>query len=168
MALDHDRLVAFLNRFVGDLGATMAAVSVVIGDRLGFYQELAAGALSAEELAHRTGTAPGYVEEWLRGQAASGYVEYDEEAATFRLTAEQAFALTDPDGAVYVPGAFHLALTALRAIPQITQAFRTGSVTERDELTSSCRVGATRLTRVQDPTSEAARSTWPMGIMATE
>ncbi len=133
MALDHDRLVAFLNRFVGDLGATMAAVSVVIGDRLGFYQELAAGALSAEELAHRTRTAPGYVEEWLRGQAASGYVEYDEEAATFRLTAEQAFALTDPDGAVYVPGAFHLALTALRAIPQITQAFRTGSVTERDE-----------------------------------
>jgi hypothetical protein len=28
------------------------------------------------ELANRTGTSPRYVEEWLRGQAAGGYVEY--------------------------------------------------------------------------------------------
>jgi hypothetical protein len=133
MALEHDRLVGFLHRFVGDLSATMATVSVVIGDRLGFYRALAPEPLSAEELAARTGTAPLYVEEWLRAQAANGYVAHDEEAGTYWLTAEQEFALTDPDGAVYVPGAFQLALTTLRSIPQITQAFRTGSAADPED-----------------------------------
>jgi len=42
------------------------------------------------------------------------------------LTEEQAFALTDPDGPIFAPGAFQLALGTLRAEPQITAAFRTG------------------------------------------
>ena len=36
MAIDHDKLTEFLNKFVGDLGATMAAGNVLVGDRLGF------------------------------------------------------------------------------------------------------------------------------------
>ena len=46
---------------------------------------------------------------------------------SFALTEEQTFALTDPDGPLYVPGAFVLALGALRAEPQITDAFRSGA-----------------------------------------
>jgi ubiquinone/menaquinone biosynthesis C-methylase UbiE len=42
------------------------------------------------------------------------------------MTEEQVFALTDPDGPVYLPGAFQLALGSLRALPAITDAFRTG------------------------------------------
>jgi SAM-dependent methyltransferase len=126
MDVDQDRLNDFLHRFVGDLGATMAAGGVVIGDRLGLYKALADKPLSPQELADRTGTAPRYVEEWLRGQAAGGYVEYDKHTGTYGLTPEQAFALTDPDGPLYAPGAFQLALGALRAEPQITEAFRTG------------------------------------------
>jgi len=34
--------------------------------------------------------------------------------------------LTDPDGPLYLPGAFQLALGALRAEPAVTEAFRTG------------------------------------------
>jgi ubiquinone/menaquinone biosynthesis C-methylase UbiE len=43
------------------------------------------------------------------------------------MTEEQAFALANPDGAVYVPGAFVLALGALKAERRITDAFRTGA-----------------------------------------
>ena len=43
------------------------------------------------------------------------------------MTEEQAFALANPDGAVYAPGAFVLALGSLRAVPRITEAFRTGA-----------------------------------------
>ncbi|WP_214327718.1 class I SAM-dependent methyltransferase [Nonomuraea sediminis] len=126
MALDEDRLMAFLNTFAGDLGATMAAGSVVVGDKLGLYKALAGGAHSPHELAAATGTWPRYVEEWLRGQAAGGYVEYDAPTGTYRLSEEQAFALTDPDGPVFVPGAFQLALGALKAEPEITEAFLSG------------------------------------------
>jgi ubiquinone/menaquinone biosynthesis C-methylase UbiE len=127
MAVDMDKLNDFVGRFVGDLGATIAAGSVVIGDRLGLYRALAEGPATAEELATRTDTDQRYVAEWLRGQAAGGYVEYTADTDAYSLTEEQAFALTDPDGPVYLPGAFQLALGALRAEPRLTAAFRTGA-----------------------------------------
>ena len=127
MAIDTDKLQQFLGRFIADLGATVAAGNVVIGHRLGLYQALAAGPARAEELAARTQTNPRYIAEWLCGQAAGGYVEYDPAAGTYSMTEEQAFALANPDGAVYVPGAFVLALGALKAERRITDAFRTGT-----------------------------------------
>ena len=54
-------------------------------------------------------------------------MEYDPETGAYSLTPEQAFAPTDPDGAVYAPGAFQLALASLRAEPRVTEAFRSGS-----------------------------------------
>jgi ubiquinone/menaquinone biosynthesis C-methylase UbiE len=127
MTIDQDKLGELLGRFVGDLGATGAAGNVVVGHRLGLYRSLAEGPATAEELARRTGTDPRYIAEWLRGQAAGGYVSCDPAAEQFSLTEEQAFALTDPDGALYLPGAFLLALGALRAESQITDAFRSGA-----------------------------------------
>jgi ubiquinone/menaquinone biosynthesis C-methylase UbiE len=127
MPINQDKLMEFLHRFVGDLGATMAAGNVLVGDRLGLYRTLAEQPMTPRELAERTGTAARYVDEWLRGQAAGGYVEYDAQAGTYSLTPEQAFVLTDPDGAVFAPGAFQLALGALRSEPQVAEAFRTGS-----------------------------------------
>ena len=77
MEMDQDKLMEFLHKFVGDLGATMAAGNVLVGDRLGLYRALAEQPMLPHELAERTGTATRYVDEWLRGQAAGGYVEYD-------------------------------------------------------------------------------------------
>jgi ubiquinone/menaquinone biosynthesis C-methylase UbiE len=127
MAIDNDKLNAFLGKFVTDLGATAAAGNVVIGHNLGLYKALAAEPATAEELAARTRTNPRYITEWLRGQAAGGYIEYDAAADAYSLTEEQAFALTNPDGGIYAPGAFVLALGALRAEPRITEAFRSGA-----------------------------------------
>lgn len=129
MAIDNDRLMEFLGRFVGDLGATMAAGNVVVGHRLGLYRALGEAPATAAELAERTGTHPRYVAEWLRGQAAGGYVERtatgDEES--YSLTEEQALCLTSPDNPVYAPGAFLFALGTLKAEPRITEAVRTGT-----------------------------------------
>jgi len=127
MAIDEGKLLDFLYKFVGDLGATMAAGNVLVGDRLGLYRALAERPMLSYELAERTGTATRYVDEWLRGQAAGGYVEYDPQTKAYSLTPEQAFALTDPDGAVFAPGAFELALGALRAQDKVTEAFRSGA-----------------------------------------
>jgi len=127
MAIDQDKLNEFLGRFVTDLGATAAAGNVVIGHRLGLYKALADSPGTAGELATRTRTDPRYVAEWLRGQAAGGYVEYDAATDAYALTEEQAFCLANPDGGVYAPGAFVLALGALRAESRITEAFRNGT-----------------------------------------
>jgi ubiquinone/menaquinone biosynthesis C-methylase UbiE len=127
MTIDQDKLGELLGAFVADLGATIAAGCVVVGHRLGLYRGLAEGPATAEQLAQRTETDPRYVTEWLCGQAAGGYVSYDPATGRFSLTEEQAFALADPNGPLYLPGAFVLALGALRAESQITDAFRTGA-----------------------------------------
>jgi len=125
--MNEDKLNEMLNRFVGDLGATITAGGVVLGHRLGLYRALVAGPGTADDLARRTGCDPRYVAEWLRGQGAGGYVTYDAEGDTWSMTEEQAFVLADPDGAVYAPGAYVLALGSLQAIDRIEDAFRTGA-----------------------------------------
>ncbi|TCK22894.1 class I SAM-dependent methyltransferase [Pseudonocardia endophytica] len=125
--MDEGMLNELLGRFVTDLGATIGAGGIVVGHRLGLYRALAEGPATPEQLARRTGTDTRYVTEWCYGQAAGGYVERDADASTFSLSEEQAFALTDPSGPLYLPGAFVLALGTLRAEPQITEAYRTGA-----------------------------------------
>jgi len=126
MTIDQARLDALLHQFVADLGATFHAANVVVGDRLGLYQALAEhGPATSDELAEVTRTAERYVREWLRGQAAGGYVTYDAATDRYSLTEEQAFALAAADG-LSLPGAFQLATSAVKDEPKITAAFRTG------------------------------------------
>jgi ubiquinone/menaquinone biosynthesis C-methylase UbiE len=127
MAVDMDKLNAFVGRFVGDLGATVHAGMVVIGEKLGLYKALAGGPMNSTELAAKTATDERYVREWLASQAAGGYVTYDEKTNKFSLSEEQAFALTNEDSPAYLPGAFELAVGALAAVPRITEAFRSGA-----------------------------------------
>lgn len=124
--MDHDTVTEFLGQVVTDMGATGAAGSVVVGYRLGLYRSLAQGPATPERFAERTGCHPRYLTEWLRGQAAGGYVTYEPATGEFSLTEEQAFCLADPNGP-NVPAVFVLGLGYLRAEPQITEAFRTGA-----------------------------------------
>lgn len=127
MAVDMDKLHAFVGKFVDDIGAAGHAGMVVLGEKLGFYKALAAGPLTSAELAAKTQTDERYTREWLASQAAGGYVTYVEETDRFGLTEEQAFALADENSPAYLPGAFQLALGALQAVPRIADCFRTGT-----------------------------------------
>jgi SAM-dependent methyltransferase len=127
MALDMDKLNAFVGSFVGDLGAAVHAGMVVIGDKLGLYKALAVKPMTSAELSAATSTDERYVREWLASQAAGGYVSYDEKTKLFSLSEEQAFALADEESPAYLPGAFELALGSLAAVPRITESFRSGA-----------------------------------------
>jgi SAM-dependent methyltransferase len=126
--VDHDKLMAFIGKVVTELGATVNAGLIVIGDRLGLYRALAAfGPLTAAQLAGRAGISAPYAQEWLNAQAAGGYAEYDPVGETYFLTAEQATALADDSSPAFVNGAFELALGALKATPAIEEAFTSGA-----------------------------------------
>ena len=125
--IDGDKLEQFVFRAVDEVGATLNAALVVMGDRLGLYRALAGtGGLSAGELAARTGTAERYVREWLNAQAAGGYVVYDAEGGRYALPPEQTAALTDPDSPAYLPGFFQLAVGSVLDSPKIIEAARSG------------------------------------------
>jgi SAM-dependent methyltransferase len=125
--IDQEKLNTFLGRVVGDMGAAMSAVLVVIGDKLGLFKAMAgAGPLTSGELAKKTGTHERYVREWLSAQAAGGYVSYDAATARFTLPPEQAFALADEGSPAFVPGFFHVIEAGVKAEERMTDNFRTG------------------------------------------
>src|ERR1700730_355975 len=103
--INEDKLNAFMGQVVGELGATVNAGLIVVGDRLGLYRAMAnAGPISAGELAQLTGTSERYVREWLNAQAAGGFVEYVTATDRYILPAEQALALADEDSPAFVGG----------------------------------------------------------------
>jgi len=126
LALDTNKLNAFLGQFVTDLGASVHAGMVVIGEKLGLYKALAAEAMDSAELAEKTQTDERYLREWLASQAAGGYITYEEATGKFSLSKEQAFTLANEESPAYLPGAFELALGSLAAVPRIAESFRTG------------------------------------------
>ena len=94
MGINPDKLMAFMGKLVGDLGAMASIGPMLIGEKLGLYKAMADGApVTAAELASKTSTDERYVQEWLCAQAASGFVEYDAVAERFSMTEEQAAAL---------------------------------------------------------------------------
>jgi SAM-dependent methyltransferase len=131
--MNEQRLQAFLGRAIGDFGAALSAVLVLIGDELGLYKALADGPATPEELAGRTGTSPRYVREWLANQAAGGYIEFDPAAGRYFLDDEQALCLANPDGPMDLPGAYMLVQDLFHIKARAVENFRTGGGMEWGE-----------------------------------
>src|SRR5690242_1583808 len=126
--LDEEKLEQFVFRAVEEVGATLNAALVVMGDKLGLYRGLAgAGALTPVELARRTGVSERYVREWLNAQAVGGYVDYDPDSCSYTLPPEQTVAMTDDQSPAYLPGFFQLALGSVLDSPRITESARSGA-----------------------------------------
>jgi SAM-dependent methyltransferase len=125
--IDGEKLMEFVFKAVDEVGGTLNAALVVMGDSLGLYKAMAgAGGLTPVELARRTGVSERYVREWLNAQAAGGYVSYDAAGGTYTLPAEQAVALTDESSPAYLPGFFQIALGAVIDSPRIAESAKSG------------------------------------------
>jgi 2-polyprenyl-3-methyl-5-hydroxy-6-metoxy-1,4-benzoquinol methylase len=125
--LDETKLNAFVGRMLGDMGATLNAALVLIGDKLGLYKALAQhGPMSSAELAKRTGTAERYIREWLAAQAACGYLAYDAKAGRFSIEPEPAMVFADEKSPVFLTGFFAIAAAVFRDEPRVAEAFKSG------------------------------------------
>jgi SAM-dependent methyltransferase len=125
--IDEAKLEAFMGRAFADIGAIISAPLVVIGEKLGLYRAMAhAGPLSSQEVAERSGAAERSVREWLRNQAAGGYITYDAESDRYTLPDEHALALVDEDSPFYVLGIYDMFASLYADEDQIIEAFRSG------------------------------------------
>ncbi len=125
--LNEQKLESFVGRILDDLGATMIAPLVRIGDELGLYNALAeAGPVTPEELARRTGTVERLVREWLSAHAAAGYLDYDATTERFAMNPEQAMVFGNPESPVYMLGSFEVCQAVMLDQPKVSKAFRNG------------------------------------------
>src|SRR5215469_9850084 len=125
--IDQGKLEAFMGQAVSDMGAAISVPLFMIGEKLGLYKAMAgAGPLSSEEVAERSGAAERYVREWLRNQAAGGYVVYDAESDRYSLPDEHALALADEDSPFYILGVYDLIASLYADEAQLLDVFRSG------------------------------------------
>jgi SAM-dependent methyltransferase len=125
--INETKLNEFMGRAVGDMGAAMHAVLVLLGDRLGLYKAMGdSKPVTSAELASRTKTSERYVREWLNANAASGYITYDPATTTYTLPPEQALALAVENSPAFLPGAFQIISACFNDSGKIEEAFKTG------------------------------------------
>jgi 2-polyprenyl-3-methyl-5-hydroxy-6-metoxy-1,4-benzoquinol methylase len=125
--IDEGKLMEFLGRMVGEMGAAISALMINIGDKLGLYKAMdGAGPLTSEEVAERTGTNERYVREWLSNQAAGGFVTYDPTTRRFTLPPEQALAFANEASPACLLGGIQIMASLYQDEAKFLEAFRTG------------------------------------------
>ena len=118
-ALDPDKLNAFVFRAVEEVGATLNAALVVMGDKLGLYRAMAGAGPLDPGRARRARPA------WRSATSASGSTtrppaatsSTTPAAAGTRSRPSRRVALTDADSPAYLPGVFQIALGAVTTRP---------------------------------------------------
>jgi SAM-dependent methyltransferase len=126
--MNQEAVQRFAGQVLSDLAGAYGGVMVNLGHRLGLYQALAAaGPLTADELAARTGTHARYVREWLHSQAAAGYVTLHVEGPRFELPAEHAPVLADENSPVFMAPAFGAAASMYLDEDKTAAVFRSGA-----------------------------------------
>ena len=127
LAPDPQKVQAVFGKILEEFAATGGVQLMLLGIRTGMFQAMAgAGPLLPAELATRVGTAEPYAAEWLKAQAAGGYVDYDPATQTFTLPVEVAAVLADDAQSQLVAG-FSQALMAMAAdLGRFEERFRNG------------------------------------------
>ncbi|MBK9168309.1 MAG: methyltransferase domain-containing protein [Bryobacterales bacterium] len=145
---------AFVDRVFQSIGGFFDVFTMYLGDRLGFYETLAAaGPLTPPELAARTGTHERYVREWLEQQTVAGFLRVDDPAQPARerrytLPPAHREVLADRDSLYYLAPQAQLLNGAVRPIDQLLRAFRTGDGVDYREYGPDLREGQSRNNRV--------------------
>jgi 2-polyprenyl-3-methyl-5-hydroxy-6-metoxy-1,4-benzoquinol methylase len=124
--IDEARVEQLAETVFGYLSGAIVSGMVYLGDELGLYRALRdAAPVTSEQLAERTGLNERWVREWLRGQAASGLLEY-RGSDRYELSAEGALVLADEDNPASLIGAFSDFPSQMRALEKALGSFRTG------------------------------------------
>ena len=151
--LDPDLIGLFAFRVWGSMQGEVGSLLIHLGDRLGLYRALdGAGAVTAADLAEKTGLHERWLTEWLKGNAAAELLE-SSDGATFTLTPEGAAVLArEHDSLQFAAGAFSGPLDP-GVVDDLAEAFRTGLGLPYDRLGPS---GAHRTERMLGPWARLA------------
>ncbi len=148
-----DRRDAFMQKVIESARGAFTIFGIYLGDRLGFYEALAAGGpMTAGELATRTGTHSRYVREWLEQQTVSGILEVlnpEAPAAVrrFRMPAGVDEVLSAKESLNYMAPLAQCLVAVAAPIKEVLTAYRTGKGVDYEKYGADGREGIARVNR---------------------
>jgi SAM-dependent methyltransferase len=139
VGVDREKVRQALDKVFRDMAGAMTAGMVYVGVKTGLFRLMAGkGALAASEVARISGLTPRYVEEWLKGMVAAGYLDYDPAAQTYALPEEHAYFLASDDSDHFVGGLFAMVPPLMRVAPEVARAFAEGGGVRFEEFGPDC------------------------------
>jgi SAM-dependent methyltransferase len=116
-----------MDRLIGDLGGWLGTLLISLGTRSGLWAALAgAGPLTIGQVAQRTPVDRALVREWMRAQAAGGYLDYDPAHDTYELRPATAAVLVDGPGGPMVEACIQMSLSMSESFTDFSAAFAAG------------------------------------------
>jgi SAM-dependent methyltransferase len=148
LTLDIDVAQQVGMKLLGDSTGALMGALMVVGDRLGLFDALAAsGPQTSDGFAEYAGIHERYAREWLSAMACRGYVAYDDATKTFSLTPEQAFCLVNQDSPLYLTSVFGVLPDYYRNLDLLTEAFRHGGGVPQERFGGEWTCGFQRFSR---------------------
>ena len=139
MGVSKEQAKQALDKLFGDMAGAMAAGMVFVGVRTGLFKSMAnRGGLTAAQVVELSRLQTRYVEEWLKGMVASGYLHYDPAAQTYALPEELAYFLASDDTDHFVGGLFAMVPPLMRVAPEVARAFAEGGGVRFEEFGPDC------------------------------
>jgi SAM-dependent methyltransferase len=129
-SVDQDMSAAVeaqMGKIMTELGDALGVLVTALGVRSGLWAALAgAGPLTAAEVSARVSVEPSLVREWLRAQAAGGYLTYTPETGTFTLPDDVAAVIHFGPGGALVDACASMLSSMGAGFGAFSEAFSTG------------------------------------------
>jgi ubiquinone/menaquinone biosynthesis C-methylase UbiE len=137
--MDREKTKAALEHVFRDMAGAMSAGMVYVGVRTGLFRAMqGAGPMRLEEVVRASGMQPRYVEEWLKGMAAAGYLAYHPKERTYALSEEYAYFLASEGTDHFAAGMFEMVPVLMRVAPRVAQAFEKGGGVPFEDFGPDC------------------------------
>jgi len=137
--MDKEKAKRAAEQVFRDMAGAMTAGMVFVGTRTGLFRAMQGkGAMTLEEVVRASGLQPRYVEEWLKGMASAGYLDYAPRASAYTLSDEHAYFLASEGSDHFAGGMFEMVPVLMRAAPQVAEAFAKGGGVRFEDFGPEC------------------------------
>ena len=138
-SVDKEKTRQAIDQVFRDMAGAMAAGMALVGTRTGLFRAMAGkGAMTLDQVAQASGLQRRYVEEWLRGMASAGYLDYSPARETYELAEEMAYFVASDGSDHFVGGMWEMVPPLLRVAPQVAGAFAQGGGVRFEEFGPDC------------------------------
>lgn len=137
--MDREKTKVALDKVFRDMAGAMTAGMALLGTRTGLFRAMKAqGPMRVDDVARASRLERRYVEEWLKGMAAAGYLEYDPASESYALPEEMAYFVASEGSDHFVGGMWEMVPPLLRQAPKVAEAFARGGGVAFEEFGGDC------------------------------
>jgi ubiquinone/menaquinone biosynthesis C-methylase UbiE len=137
--MNKEKIKVFADKVYGDMAGAMLMGMAFLGVETGLFRVMAGqGPMTIDSVTEASRLQKRYVEEWLKGMASAGYLDYDGSAGTFTFPEEHSFLLASEGTDHFMGGLALAAIPMLRVAPKVAEAFREGGGVNFKDFGADC------------------------------